>query len=1044
MRFPFSALLLVVMLGIPGQAGGSGRPDPRSYPPLVQAYPPSAYGAATQNFSAVQDPRGILYFGNFDGVLEFDGVNWRTLALPGREVVFSLAVSGDRRVYVGSQGEIGYLEPQGFAGMRYVSLRGQLPAGAPTFRNVFQTLAISDEVHFVSEEALLSWRRGRITALTPAGRFQRAAAFEGKLFALDSGAGLVSVSEGALTPRLRHPLPEGAVPSSMVPWARQGREDLLIATRNHGIFLFDGLRIRPFRCGADALLKEATLAAVSVLPDGGLALGTRQGGAVLVDPDGTVRMRITTAEGLPTDRVLGMSTDDQGGLWLALNRGLARVSLNPWLRGFHAGTGVEGPLSMCDGPDGPIAGTSRGLARLERVGGGAVFRPLPGPKDQVWCLLRRKEGVFAGTSEGLFAYGFQGGNAPFPVKIGSEPVFAIAESRRDPDLLFLGTFHGLATLRRERGRWVIKAFAEEVRDDIKSIQEDADGSLWAESGLRGVLHLRARDGWGQGAPVTVERFGLEAGLPDLRNNQVFSGGGRILFATRKGIYAFDPASARVAPDPAFGRLFPEGPRWVLSPVWNREGGLWLISADPPSGIIEPGLAVPAGDGSYRWSPFPYPPLANLNTSLFLHLDENGAVWSGSPEDGLFWADPRVSAGRGHAFPVLVRSILKRDGLPLSMEHAEDGECIWSYAPDSLRFSYAAVSLERPGSSLYQVMLEGHDLHWSPWIKESYRDYSNLPEGSYRLRVRARNFRGAEGQEVSVRFRILPPWYRSPWAEVSGGALFLAAILGLVQWRQRVLSRRNRKLEGQIRDATREIELERSKLARLNTEKSQMMGVLAHDIRNPLTAVLCYSDKLMEEPQGTPGRDLGSRIHTSVDTILELVKRLLDPRLLQGEAPVLRMEAVDLHQAVSLAAGALAPRAQAKGQRIEVRLADAAEPVIQADPVYLNEILDNLISNAIKFTPCGPPERIVRVDVGRRWIVVQDEGPGIAAHEAQRLYDPFYRGSARPTGGETSFGLGLFIVKKWMEAMGGSIALDSEPGRGARFTLHFGTDQRIPN
>jgi signal transduction histidine kinase len=128
-----------------------------------------------------------------------------------------------------------------------------------------------------------------------------------------------------------------------------------------------------------------------------------------------------------------------------------------------------------------------------------------------------------------------------------------------------------------------------------------------------------------------------------------------------------------------------------------------------------------------------------------------------------------------------------------------------------------------------------------------------------------------------------------------------------------------------------------------------------------------------------------------------------------------------------------PRAAAKGQRLELGVGPDTLPFL-ADAMHLKEVVDNLVSNAIKFTPPGPPERHIQVRVGRGWLEVQDQGPGFLPEEIAHAFGRFERLSARPTGGETSTGLGLSIVHALVEAMGGTIRLSSEPGQGATFHI----------
>src|SRR6185312_7465876 len=131
--------------------------------------------------------------------------------------------------------------------------------------------------------------------------------------------------------------------------------------------------------------------------------------------------------------------------------------------------------------------------------------------------------------------------------------------------------------------------------------------------------------------------------------------------------------------------------------------------------------------------------------------------------------------------------------------------------NSLRFDYAQPDFEMGAAERYQVMLEGMDNTWSAWTNETYRDYTNLPEGTYRFRVRARDAYGGLGSEANFSFRVLPPWYRSWWAYLTWCALLLLVAKGAMRWRLRTLRRRNQALTKLVEERTEALECANSAL-----------------------------------------------------------------------------------------------------------------------------------------------------------------------------------------------------------------------------------------
>ena len=166
-------------------------------------------------------------------------------------------------------------------------------------------------------------------------------------------------------------------------------------------------------------------------------------------------------------------------------------------------------------------------------------------------------------------------------------------------------------------------------------------------------------------------------------------------------------------------------------------------------------------------------------------------------------------------------------------------------------------------------------------------------------------------------------------------------------------------------------------------------------------------------------------------MLGLIDDLLDVSQIEAGRLNLNLEMVEIDNLVKETVNRHAKMAACKGTRVLLETSVAG--LVKADPARLRQVIDNLISNAVKYSPPGS-----RVHVGLRrtneeWRVnVRDEGPGLTPEDRQHLFQSFARLSARPTGGEKSIGLGLAITRRMVEAHGGKIGVDSEPGQGANF------------
>jgi len=169
----------------------------------------------------------------------------------------------------------------------------------------------------------------------------------------------------------------------------------------------------------------------------------------------------------------------------------------------------------------------------------------------------------------------------------------------------------------------------------------------------------------------------------------------------------------------------------------------------------------------------------------------------------------------------------------------------------------------------------------------------------------------------------------------------------------------------------------------------------------------------------------------------LIERLLNSSRIDAGQISLQMEGVDPCLLLRELAERHRIAAEAKHLALELDLAPEGAPPLLADPFHLMEVLDNLVSNALKFMPPGPPTRRVTLRVRDGLIEIQDEGPGFTEEDKAHAFERFRRLSARPTAGEGSTGLGLSIARALVEAMGGELTLHSEPGQGATFRIHLG-------
>ncbi len=283
---------------------------------------------------------------------------------------------------------------------------------------------------------------------------------------------------------------------------------------------------------------------------------------------------------------------------------------------------------------------------------------------------------------------------------------------------------------------------------------------------------------------------------------------------------------------------------------------------------------------------------------------------------------------------------------------------------------------------------------------------------------------------------VPTLYPARWESTVTGAGYLGLILfmfllGLLFERGR--ERANRAM----REALGKLATANQHLQELNREKSEFLGIAAHDLKNPLSVVAGYAELIHGRRIDTPEdlADCSDHILRATHQMIELITNLLDVNAIEEGKLRFDIQRCDLAE-IALRVMATYRLSAEKKELSLVWERPPAPPLVRADPRATLQILDNLISNAVKYSFIGgEPISVGLVEEAEHWRVeVRDRGPGLGAEDQTHLFEKYGRLTARPTGGESSTGLGLSIVRRMAKEMGGDVACRSALGEGSTFIV----------
>jgi len=274
-------------------------------------------------------------------------------------------------------------------------------------------------------------------------------------------------------------------------------------------------------------------------------------------------------------------------------------------------------------------------------------------------------------------------------------------------------------------------------------------------------------------------------------------------------------------------------------------------------------------------------------------------------------------------------------------------------------------------------------------------------------------------------------YQLKFLFVSGFLLLLTIVAMAVLWRN---VKQLRKTSGALRMQFEQTESTMEALEIMNKDYARLIKIVAHDLRNPISAIYTISGMLQpDEKLPADMKELMKLVQVSSKNSLDLINDLLETDFDQQQT--LKIEELDLGELLGQCVNLLSFRAKDKNQQLT--LTSDVPVKIMGDREKIWRVINNLVVNAIKFSPEGSPIRIEsRKQADKVLITVTDTGLGIAAELQSKIFDPFTSAMRHGTQGEQPFGLGLYISKQIIESHGGKIWLESEPGKGTTFFVEL--------
>ena len=369
-----------------------------------------------------------------------------------------------------------------------------------------------------------------------------------------------------------------------------------------------------------------------------------------------------------------------------------------------------------------------------------------------------------------------------------------------------------------------------------------------------------------------------------------------------------------------------------------------------------------------------------------------------------------------------------------------------YNKNHLTFEFVGVSMTSSDRVRYKYMLEGFDEGWTPITASGVATYANTPPGDYTFKVKSGNSDGVwNDYPVEFHFSILPPFWRTWWFLTLSGVFVFGVIYSIYYFRLRSIKLQKVKLQKLVDEKTKALSIEaherkkaQEKAEKADKLKTTFLANMSHEIRTPVSAIIGFSDLLKDGGLNDEEKDqyLGF-ISRGGQNLLNLINDIIDISKIEAGQIRIEKENFRLNSLMSEIYTTFLEEKNNRGKdEVELKLVKGIvtnDFKIHSDPYRLQQILVNLLSNALKFTEKGYIEFGYNLNSDRQLLFfVRDTGIGIPIEMREAIFDRFRQVEESYTKNKEGTGLGLAITKKLTDLLGGKIWVEANEKKGSSF------------
>ncbi len=782
----------------------------------IQNFTPTDYKAGIQNIDFAQNRDMTLFVANNLGVLSFNGDNWGRKEFNSGKKKRSLAFDENSdRLYIGSQGEFGYIEND----WSYVSLLEKVPPHSRDFDEVWDVYLLNSKVYFCTFQGIYVYDGQAISVIKQESNLDRSFEANGKLFTQNQKGKLFELKDQELIPVFSqsqgNKIIAGIIPQD---------EGILLIYNSGEIELYTTFGFSAKYHDLTKALQGKYVNHVIQLSDTRLAISSQTGGVFLYDLQKRSIENITSQDGLQSNTCLRTFQDYAGNLWVGMQNGIALIDINSPIRFINKEVNIQGSgYEAFEVEAGTYYTTSSGIYFLAKNALQTVF--LQGTEGPAYGMQKIAGKLYAGHHTGLFL--LEGNKAKRMAN--TEGLWQIKQLQSDPTFAIAGTYFGLY-LFKINNQLELEPVQKIVGFDESSrfFEEDNLGRIWVGQFYKGLYQLNLKESLKE---ATVQKISDDYDLPIDEQLVLSRVDNELYLATNKGIYKLDQTTDQIVKAEKFSAAIGEQAVYLLAQDNQKNIHVFAENLVGFFKQISANNYVFVRSSLYQMRYFFNNDLLNVSVNV-----DDGILFNAN-EGFIHYKtelENRVEIGKSVVINKVVSvvddSILyARKPFELKLKTIEN--LVVSQRAKVIQFEVESFQFNEVNNQQFRYFLKGFDEGYGEWTNINIKEYTNLKEGEYEFTVQIRNYLGEIMSSLPMQLTVNPPFYRSLIAKI----LYVICGILLLFLVFRLQIRRYKEKAKQIEEKKQhELAVKQIELVEIEQQKEQQLKQMEEDkVRNEL-------------------------------------------------------------------------------------------------------------------------------------------------------------------------------------------------------------------